>query len=310
MDAQIAGQVLVLFILIIVGFLSYKLKITTQEASAYFSSFAMKITIPCLVFSSYIRPFNQELMGEAFVTLGVAFFVYGFTFLVGMVYPHIMGIKGPERGVHRYALFIANTGIIGLPVVAAIMGPLYLFHASIFSVPANILSFSVGAWLVAKEGKKPPVFTWKVFITPLLAATIAGFFVFLFSIPLPLPLEQSIRMVGATSTPLGMAVVGISIAAADIKRLFGRWRIYVTAIVRLLGIPALVALACFLAGIRGPLLMLPVILTAMPAGSTTSIFAVVYDVAKEEAGSILALSVILSAATIPIVVIALHFFTD
>ena len=308
MDIRVAGQVLVLFILIALGFLSYKLKITTKEASVYFSSFAMKITLPCMIFSSFLRPFSQELLGEAITTLGVAFFVYSFTLLVGLAYPHILRIKGPERGVHRYAIFISNTGLIGMPVIEAILGPLYLFHAAIFSVPANILSFSVGAWLVAKEGKKPMAFSWKIFITPLSITTVAGFIVFLFSIRLPGPLEQSIRLAGGVTTPLAMAVVGISIAHADIKQLLGRWRIYITALVRLLVIPALVGLACFLAGIRGPLLMLPVILAAMPAGSTTSLFASVYDVAVEEAGSILALTIVLSAATIPLVIIVLHYF--
>jgi predicted permease len=310
MELQVASQVLVLFILMAAGFISYRFKITTKEGAAYFSAFVMKITLPCMVYQSFLRPFSRELLGEAGATLAVAFLVYGLALLYSLAYPYIFKIRGPERGIHRYAIFIPNSGLFGFPVISAIIGPSYIFHAAIFSVPANFLAFSVGLWLVAKEGGKAPAFSWKTFTSPLLLATIAGFITFIFEIGVPGPLEQSIRLAGNASTPIAMAVIGISIAQASAKQIFGRWRVYVTVIMRLLVIPALVGLACFLAGIRGPLLMLPVIICAMPAGSTTSIFASVYDVAIEEAGSIVALSTLMCAVTIPIVAITIHYFAN
>jgi predicted permease len=308
MNTPVAGQVLVLFILMGMGFLSFKLKITTKEASAYFSSFVLKISLPCLVLHSFRHPFSRELLGEAATALGAALAVFSFSLLLAWLYPYILGIKGPERGVHRFAMVISNSGFIGFPVVEAVLGPFYLFHVSIFNVPGLILTFSVCSWFVGKEGGKAPAFSWKYFITPPFVCTIIGFIMFLFSIPLPAPVEQSLKLAGSMTTPLSMAVIGISIAQADMKQMFGRWRIYITVLIRLLFIPALAFLGCYLAGIRGPLLMLPVILTAMPAGTTVSLFAQVYDVAAEEAGSIVALSTILCAVTIPLVVIAVHYF--
>ena len=308
MDTPVVGQVLVLFFLMAMGFLSFKLKITTKEASAYFSSFILKISLPCLIFHSFLRPFSRELLGEAATTLGVAFAVYGFLLLFSFIYPYLLRIKGPERGVHRYALVISNSGFFGYPVTEAILGPFYLFHASIFNVPSNILAFSICAWLVAKEGGKAPAFSWKFFITPATVSTIAGFFMFLFSISLPGPLDQSINLAGSLTTPLSMAVIGITIAQADVKQILGRWRVYVTVLVRLLVVPAMTFLVCYLVGIRGSLLMLSVVITAMPAGSSTSILASVYNVAVEEASSIVVLSVILSAVTIPLAAIAVHHF--
>ena len=306
MDTQVFNQVLVLVILMAVGFASTKLKIVTKEASANFSSFVLKVTLPCLILDSFRRPFSRELLGEAAVTLGIAFAVYSFALLLCLAYPHILGIKGPERGIHRYALFISNSGFFGYPVTQAILGPFYLFHASLFNVPSNILAFSVGAWLVAKEGGKAPAFSWKVFLTAPIVSTIAGFTIFFFSIPLPEVLAQAIHLTGSLTTPLSMAVIGISIAQTDMRQMLGRWRVYVTVFVRLLLLPVLTGLVCYLVGIRGPLLMLSVIVAGMPAGSSTSILASVYNVAVEEAGSIVALSMILCAVTIPLMVVVVH----
>jgi len=308
MGTQVFGQVLIVFILMMLGFLSFKLKITSKEAAAYFSSFGMKVTLPCLILSSFLRPFTSELLGQAGVALGVAFIVYSFAFLVAWVYPYILRMKGPERGVHRYAVIVPNSGFMGFPVVEAVLGSFYLFHVAIFNVPLGLLGFSIGLWLIAKEGGKAPAISWKLFFNPPVVATFAGFALFLFSIQLPGPLEQSIRMVGGVTTPLFMVIIGISIAQADIKRLLGRWRVYVTTVMRLVIVPVLTGLLCYVLGIRGNLLMLLVLLTAMPVASTTSVIATMYDVAVDEASSVVVFSTILSAVTIPITLILIHYF--
>jgi len=308
MDIHVVDQVLTLVLLMAIGFMGSRLKIISKEGASNFSSFVLKITLPCLILDSFQRPFSRQLLGEAAVTLGIAFAVYGFALLFCLVYPHILRIKGPERGVHRYALFISNSGFFGYPVTQAILGPSYLFHASLFNVPSNILAFSIGAWLVAKEGGKPPAFSWKAFLTPPTVCTVAGFFMFLFSIPLPGPLGQAVNLAGSLTTPLSMAVIGISIAQTDMRQMLGRLRVYVTVFVRLALLPALTGIVCYLAGIRGPLLMLSVIVTGMPAGSSTSILASVYNVAAEEAGSLVALSMVFCVITIPLMVLAVHHF--
>jgi hypothetical protein len=311
MGAQVISQVLVLFILMAVGFLSAKLKITTKEAAGYFSSICIKIMLPCLILSSFFRPFDRELLQGAGVVLVAAFAVYAFGILLAWVYPYLLGMKGPERGVHRYALIVPNSGLIGFAVVEGVLGPLYLFHVSFFNVPMGLLAFSVGIWLITKEsgnsgGNAPLTLSWKYFVNAPIVATVIGFALFFFSVPVPAPLEQSIRLLGGITTPLFMVIIGITIAQANIKRLLGHWRVYITVAARLLGIPALAGFLCYLAGVRDALLIVTVLLTAMPAATTTSVLAAMYDVAVEEASAIVILSTILCALTIPLTVILLQ----
>ena len=308
MSAQVISQVLVIFVLMALGFVCFKLKIATKEASAYFSSLAIKITLPCLILGSFFRPFSRELLGEAGMALAVAFAVYGLAFLLAWAYPYMLRMRGPERGVHRYALIVPNSGFMGIPVVEAILGSFYLFHVAIFNVPLGLLGFSIGIWLIAKEKGSTSSLSWKLFVNPPLVATAVGFLVFLFSIPFPSPLEQSIRLVGGMTTPLVMMIIGISIAQADIKRMLGRWRIYVTTLIRLVIFPIFAAFFCYFIGIRDNLLILSVLLIAMPAASTTTVIAAVYDVAVEEASSLVVFSTLLSAVTIPLAIIAVHHF--
>jgi predicted permease len=298
----VASQVLVLFILMLAGFVCAKLRVTGPEMAGHFSSFIITITLPAMLIASFQRPFSRELLGEAGLALGVSAIVYGFAFILAFVYPRIIGMPGPERGVHRYALIISNCGFIGYPMVEAVLGPDYIFHAVIFNIPFSFLAYSVCAWLISKEGEKAIAISWKTFVNPCVAATVLGLMFFCFSLRLPEPLYRAVKMTGDMTSPLSMIVIGTTLAQADPRRVFGRWRVYVTVALRLLILPAAAALGFSFFGLQGRLLMLAVLLTAMPAGAATSILASLYGVAPEEASSLVFLSTLFCMATVPLMI--------
>ncbi|MCL2472668.1 MAG: AEC family transporter [Treponema sp.] len=305
---EAVSPVLALFFLILAGFALTKLKVIGPEMAGYFSSFVIKITLPALLFSSFIRPFSQELLHEAGLAFGLSILLYALSFLVAWFYPRLLGMKGPERGVHRYSLIISNCGFIGYPMVEALIGQAFLFHAVIFNIPYSFLAFSICAWLIAKEGKLSLKLSWKTFVNPNVIATFLGLLFFLFSIGLPAPLYNSIKMVGDMTSPLSMIVIGISLAQAHFSAIFGRWQVYVTVAMRLLILPFIAGLIYYFLGIRGPLFLMAVLITAMPVGSSTSILATLYDTSAEEASSLVFLSTMLCMVTVPLVMLAAKNF--
>ena len=300
---DIVIPVLVLFLLMLTGFISAKVKITGPDMAKHFSTFIINITLPALLFSSFQRPFSFELLGEAGLAFCLTLGVYGFSFLLAFFYPRILGMKGPERGVHRYALIISNCGFIGYPMVEAIVGPAFIFHAVIFNIPYSFLAFSVCAWLICKEGKHSLGISWKTFLNPNIVATFLGLLCFLFSIKLPDPIFRAFKMTGDMTSPLSMIVIGMTLAQANLRQVFGRWQVYVTVAMRLLVLPFIVGFIFYVIGIRGPLFLMAVLITAMPAGSTTSIFASLYDTAAEEGSSLVFMSTTLCMVTVPLVVL-------
>ncbi|MCL2831974.1 MAG: AEC family transporter [Treponema sp.] len=300
---EAVSPVLVLFFLILTGFICAKLKVTGPAMAGNLSTLVINVTLPAMLFSSFIRPFSQELLREAGLAFALSVLLYGLSFLIAFFYPRLLGIKGPERGVHRYTLIISNCGFIGYPMVEALIGPAFLFHAVIFNIPYSFLAFSVCAWLIAKEGRLSIKFGWKTFVNPNVVATFLGLIFFLLSINIPDPLFRSIKMAGDMTSPLSMIVIGTTLAQAKFSNIFGRWQVYITVAMRLLILPLLAGLILYFLGIRGPLFMMAVLITAMPAGSSTSILATLYDTTTEEASSLVFLSTMLCMATIPLVMI-------
>jgi predicted permease len=300
---SVVSQVSVLFILIVLGYICAKAKVAGPEASVRFSPFILNVTLPCMLLVAFQRPFSGDLLGEAGKAAAASLFMYAVAFPLAFAYPYLLRIKGVERGVHRYAVLFSNCGFIGYPMVEAILGPEYIFHACVFNILFSFFAYSVGAWIIAKEGERTIRLSWKTFVNPSIIAVFAGFMMFLFSFRLPEPLYKGIKMLGDVTSPLSMIVIGINLAQARAGQVWGRWRIYVTSFVRLAALPFIVALGCRLLRIDGPLMILAMALTAMPAATTTSIMAAVYNAAPEEGSALVFVSTLFSMATIPLIVV-------
>jgi predicted permease len=303
---DVAGHVLVLFLLILMGFVGFKIRLIGRGGTEHFAAFIINVTLPAMLLVSFQRPFSRDLLAEAGTALAVSLGYYGAAFALAAVYPRLLGMRGPERGVHRYGIVFSNCGFIGYPMVEAVLGPSYLFHAVVYNIPFNFLAYSLGAWFISREGKRPLAVSWKTFANPSVIATFLGFIIFIFSLTLPEPLFRGLKMAGDMTSPLSMLVIGVTLAQTNFRRIFGRWRIYVTALARLVILPALTGAGCYFLGLRGPLLCLAVLITAMPVGSTTSILASLYGAAEEEGSSLVFLSTLLCMFSIPLTVVALN----
>ncbi|MDR0562571.1 MAG: AEC family transporter [Spirochaetaceae bacterium] len=302
---DVINQVLVIFLLMFTGFICAKIKLIGREEANRFSSFILNLTLPAMQVTALQRPFSPELLGECGTVLLISLGMHIFFFVLAFLYPRLIGMSGPERGVHRYAIIFSNSGFIGYPMVEAVLGPAYLFHAVVFNIPFNFLAYSIGAWLISKEGKRGLSLSWKTFINPTFTAAFLGFLFFIGSVSLSPPLYRTIKMIGDITAPLSMIVIGVTLAQADFRRIFGSRRLYLTTAMRLVIAPALWVCLCGAAGIRGPVLTLTALIAAMPAGSTTSILASIYDVSAEEGSCLVFLSTLFCVVTIPLMVLAL-----
>jgi predicted permease len=299
---NVAEQVLVLFLLIVIGYAARKIKAIDDAAVGHFTSFVLNLSLPALILASFQQPFSRALLGEAGIVLALSFGVYAASFAVAAVYPSIIRVGRKERGVHRYGIIFSNVGFMGFPVVEAVLGRDALFHLAIFNIPFNLLAFSIGAWLISREGERPLTMSWRTFINPSVVAAIIGFLCFLFSFRYPQPLFRVLKMTGDITSPLSMIVIGAILARMDPRRVVGRWRNYATTIVRLILMPAGLFFALRVLGFRGTLLVLPTLIAAMPIAANTTILADFYGGDTESASALVFISTLLCVVTIPAVV--------
>jgi len=219
-------------------------------------------------------------------------------FLVSILICHFLPSTPAEKGVYQFMLVFPNTMFMGLPVASAVLGPNSLFYVILFNLPFNLLVFTMGVWLLAQG--RPGKFDLKVMLSPGLVASVLGLALFLAGYMLPTIVNQGLDLIGSTTTPLAMLVVGALLATLPVSQLAGDWRVKLIAGFRLVIFPviAFIVLSPFIADKL--LLGVAVLLIAMPVASNSVLLSEEYKVDSTLASQGVFLSTVLCLATIPI----------
>ncbi|WP_058486274.1 AEC family transporter [Defluviitalea phaphyphila] len=298
---NVFSQIIILFLLLISGYCAKKLKVFNDETIKGLTSILVNLSLPALVISSLIREITPSLLKESFQILIISFITYFVSFFIALIIPKIIRSKKEEIGVFSFIIMFSNVGFMGYPVLNAVFGEDSLFYAAIYNLPFNVLIFTIGIWLLKKDSNSKINFNWKLFINPGIIAVIIGFIIFVFSIPVPYIIKGTLDLLGSTTTPLSMIVVGGLLTHSKLKDTFSNWRIYFISFIRLIIMPLIIwsILAPF---INHPLLLgIPVIIASMPAAANTAILAEEYGANGEIASQAIFISTLISIVTIPFI---------
>lgn len=305
-----------------VGFAAFKMGVFKGEATKSLSRLLVDFTLPALIIVSMQKPFTPDLRDQALRVLGLSTLVYALAFPLAFLLTIPYRNSGSKAlGVHRFALCFSNVGFMGFPIAAAILGKESLFMVSVYNIPFQVLAFSAGILLIrgrrgaAHAGRKQPgaprtgnknrLGSAAKLMNPAIISALLGFALFIFSIKIPSLLFTAMELLGETTTPLAMVLIGANLAATRLGSLFGNWRLWATSAFRLALLPALVFLLARAFGLRGLELSVPVLIAAMPVAANASILATVYDGDSDTASALVFLSTVISLVSIPVVGILL-----
>ena len=203
----------------------------------------------------------------------------------------------------------SNIGFMGFPVIAALYGSGALLYAALFTIPYNILIYTYGVSAMSPETKSPEApekekgsaFLLKRILNVGVIACIATMIVYLCKIPVPGMIADTATHLSNLTAPLSMMVIGASLATIDLKKLFADVRLLIFSVVKLLIIPVVGVLIVKQFVSNEVICGVCLIMLATPVGSMTAMLAQQYDGDYEMATKGVALTTILSVATIPLV---------
>lgn len=118
-------------------------------------------------------------------------------------------------------------------------------------------------------------------------------------------INQTLEMVGNTTSPLSMILAGLILANAKFKEMFYNVRVYLVSVVRLVVLPIIVLMALRWTSLSQLSVGVVVLLTAMPVAASASILAQKYDGNTYLGAQCVFVSTLLSIITIPLVVFLL-----
>ncbi|MFD0896314.1 AEC family transporter [Loigolactobacillus binensis] len=298
----LTSQVVLMFILMLVGFGVNKFGFMHEQTAADLTNILLLIVSPCLIVNAFEQRFStQRLQALLFAGLAVLLFYFIQVVLSRLFFRHVA-----ERNLRRivtYSSIYPNIGFLGIPLASSLFGTNGVFFAVVSLAVFNIFNWSHGVALFREKAAQQSFATTlrKIILNPNIIAIVVGLLIFTFSFQLPHILDQAIVYVSNANTPMAMIVVGNSLADLHFDRQSLNKPILASLGLRNLGFPLLAFGLFKLLGLQGTGLAVSLLLAACPVASIGVLFTLQAHDDPSAGISLMSLSTILSLVTIPLV---------
>ena len=286
-------QVMTLFLLIITGFIAAQKNVLDDRGLRGLNTLVLNFAQPALILHKMQMPTTPQLIIE----LAWVFVLTCATIAIaGVIAFRIFGKEEKNRRATLTVLsMVSNCGFMGYPVITATMGEDALIYAVMFVTAFNLMSWTLGAYFFGGRKAMQPQ---RLLTNPTIIAVIGGMALFLTGWTLPSFVNSALDMMGATTTPLAMFVIGARLISLRREHLTDVKLLLVCAL-RLVIFPAMILLLR-LTPLPEMVVSSVYLCTAMPCAALTAMQAERWDCEKELASRGVALSTALSMLTVPL----------
>jgi len=309
----VVQQMIIIFLLIMVGVFIFKKGHLNNESSRDLSWIVVNVTNPLTMLVAALE--DEEKVSATTLLIALAGFLVAYIFLglVAYILPIILGVEKDERYSFRYMSIFANVGFIGIPFCSAVLGVHSLIYVTICCLVFNLIAYSIGMSRMRKISIKQH---------PEKAGSLKGFgigdiintgtvmsvltiVIYLIDFDMPVIIGSTLSYMGRCTTFLSMVVLGVSVAQVSVKEIFTGLRMYLFVAIRQILVPIvlLFVLRTFLT--NELMINTIVILAAMPAANMPLMMAKQFEVEESTISKGIIMTTLLSVITIPLVAMLL-----
>lgn len=285
-----------MFLLMLLGLFFRKKNIITAQGKKDLTDLVIYLILPCNIVKSFMVPFDGNTLKNFGVILILSVGIQIFCAILAKTL--YRKVKDSHRPVLMYATVASNSGFLGNPVAEGVFGSMGLALASVYLIPQRIVMWSAGVSYFAKGNNRREVVK-RVVTHPCILAVLVGIVCMLTQVSLPSFLDMALRDIGNCNTAMSMMVIGTILADVKSREILDR-SILIFSVLRLILLPLVVYGVCLGVGIDGLVTGVSVLLTAMPAASTTAILAAKYDGDAIYASKCVVLTTVLSLLATPV----------
>ncbi|MCX5706479.1 MAG: AEC family transporter [Candidatus Omnitrophica bacterium] len=259
-----AVAVFQIFLLAAIGYFLVKKKFLVNEGLDALSRLVMDVTLPLLIFYQLVKDFTFSLYPNWWIFPLISIGVTLIGLLTGFLFLGL--IKGQQHRLQFLSLVaFQNSGYLPLALVAVLLPQdklaamfIYIF---LFLTGFNLVMFSLGVYILNFHKEKK--FDFKSLFSIPVAVTIFSLILVLLGLHKFIPeiILKPLKLIGDTTLPLALLVVGGNLAEFDLKQinkravsllilvkmiilpLIGLWLIIILRLPDLIGLLILIQLA-------------------------------------------------------------------
>lgn len=293
-----------MFLLMLVGAFLRKKEFITKAGKKCLTDIILYVILPCNIIKAFCLELDGGVARNLIVALVVSIGIQIFYMVLNRTIYERM--SDGEKQVYQYGTICSNAGFMGNPLTQGVFGDEGLLYCSVFLIPQRIMMWTAGVTYFTADGDKKGLMK-KVLLHPCMIAVYIGLLIMLTPFELPGVLMRTVSSFSSCCTAMTMMYVGTILSDVDFKSLFTGKQLYF-AFIRLIFCPLAVLLVCHIFHVDRLVTAVSAFLTAMPAGSTTSLLAAKYGADEEAAAKSVVLTTALSVFTLSIwSVLLLHY---
>ncbi|HEV8035847.1 AEC family transporter [Yoonia sp.] len=297
-------QTLPFFMLIALGYGSGLTKFFTPEATAYLTKFVFYFALSAMLFRFSANLSLAEILDWQFVLayLSATTVIY----LLAVAVARRRGLPMTEAAVEGQCAVIGNVGFLGIPMLVLLLGegavgPVMMVLAVDLIVFGSLIVILITG---SRDGRMSPRVLWTVTVglikNPMIVSISLGLLVSANDIPVPVPVNEFLTLLGAAATPGALFAIGASLATKSAERVaVAGW----LSLCKLILHPAAVAFAALMLFDVDPYTAgVMIAAAALPVAGNVYILAQHYGVAPTRVSAAILISTAASVVTVSLVI--------
>ena len=302
------NQVLIMFLLLAVGYLLFKIRFITADAANQITKIVLHVVTPALILNTYQMDYDPALAWNMLLGFGLSAGALGIAILIS----NLARIKsGSTLCIERFAIVFSNCGFMAVPLVNALFGEVGVFYCNTYITVYNILVWTYGVALMTGGAAKNETGNsshrvtslFKRFLTPTMICIVLGLICYFFQIKFPAPVKTTVEYIASMNTPLAMLVSGMYLAQNNLFDALKKFRTYYVVLLKCFVVPLVVlAVFCFLP-LDDTLFTTILIASACPSASNSLLFAALYGQDIKTASNAFTLTTLFSIISIPLIIL-------
>lgn len=239
-----------IYIVIALGFLAGRFGLFSKPDMRVLGQFVVKFALPALVFTALSqRPLRDIVDGRYLLAYAAgSLLVMGGAFFYARRRQHK---AMPISALFGLGSSCSNSGFIGYPIAAQVLGPqpaavalaMSMLLENLLMIPLTLALAERGSASAQQWHRLVLLSLGRLMMNPVIVAIFAGFGVALFEIQLSEPLARTVNMLAMSSTALALFVIGGSLVGLEMKGM--RTDVATVALGKLLLHPLAVGLAAW-----------------------------------------------------------------
>ena len=257
------------------------------------------VILPCSIVKSFQIEMNKDILISTFMILIISFAIQLLYFVFNKFL--YQNLDHDKKICCQYGTMVSNAGFLGMPIAQGVFGSMGLLYASIFLIPQRIFMWSYGLSLFAKN-KQNHVLK-QVLTHPCIIAIYIGIVVMVLKscgIELPTPINSTISAIAQCNTAMSMFVIGGILSDVNREEMVDK-DAFVYSFYRLIVLPLVIMMILRILHVTTLPANVCILLSAMPAASTTAMLAQKYDGNALFASKLVFISTLLSLITLPLI---------